>query len=48
VKLSGSLIELRQTERACQTLAEFDRRYQTSSASVKARAAGARSRAKCA
>jgi tol-pal system protein YbgF len=48
VKLSGSLVELKQTERACQTLGEFTRRYASSSASVKARAAGVRTRAKCA
>jgi tol-pal system protein YbgF len=48
VKLSGSLVELKQGERACQTLGEFDRRYGASSAAVKARAAGMRTRAKCA
>ena len=48
VKLSTALIELKQTDRACQTLAEFDRRYASAPAAAKTRAATARTRAKCA
>lgn len=48
VKLSNSLIALKQTGEACRTLGEFDRRYASAPAAVKARARSARTTAKCA
>ena len=48
VKLSLALIELNKTTEACQALGEFDRHYPKASAPEKARAAGARIKAKCA
>lgn len=48
VKLSGSLIALKQNGEACKTLGEFDRRYGSAPAPVKARAKSARTTAKCA
>lgn len=48
VKLSSSLIALKQPAEACKTLGEFTRRYPTASAPVKARARTARTAAKCA
>jgi len=47
VKLSSSLIALKQTGEACRTLGEFDRRYGSAPAAVKARAQAARAAAKC-
>ena len=49
VKLSTSLLRLRQPAEACKTLGEFDRRYAASAAApLKARARSARTEAKCA
>lgn len=48
VKLSTSLIALKQNGEACKTLGEFDRRYASAPAPVKARAKTARTTAKCA
>jgi tol-pal system protein YbgF len=48
VKLSNSLIALKQTSEACKTLGEFDRRYASAPAAIKARARTARTTAKCA
>ena len=48
VKLSTSLIALKQPGEACKTLGEFDRRYGSAPAPVKARAKAARTSAKCA
>lgn len=48
VELSRSLIALKRTTQACQTLAELTRRYPSASAAVKSRAASARTQAKCA
>ena len=47
VKLSTSLIALKQPAEACKTLGEFDRRYGSAPAPVKARAKAARTTAKC-
>jgi tol-pal system protein YbgF len=47
VKLSSSLIALKQPAEACRTLGEFDRRYATASAQLKSRARAARTTAKC-
>jgi tol-pal system protein YbgF len=47
VELSRELIALKKTAEACQMLSEFDRRYPKAVAAVKARAATARSQAKC-
>jgi len=47
VELSRSLIALKQPKDACQTLAEFTRRYPKAPANVAARAAGLRTQAKC-
>lgn len=48
VELSRSLIALKRTTQACQTLAELARRYPNAPAGVKSRAASARTQAKCA
>ncbi|MFN3511793.1 MAG: tol-pal system protein YbgF [Phenylobacterium sp.] len=48
VELARSLIALRRTTDACQTLAEFDKRYPRAPAAVKTRATAARTQAKCA
>lgn len=48
VKLSNSLIALNQPGEACKALGEFDRRYASAAAAVKARARNARTAAKCA
>lgn len=48
VELSRGLIALKKPTDACQTLAEFDRRYPKAPAAVKSRAASARTQAKCA
>lgn len=48
VELSRALIALKKPSDACQTLAEFDRRYPKAPAAVKSRAASARTQAKCA
>ena len=48
VKLSLALMELNKPTEACQALGEFDRHYPKASAPEKARAAGARIKAKCA
>jgi tol-pal system protein YbgF len=48
VELSRSLIALKKPTDACQTLAEFSRRYPKAPATVAARAAAARTQAKCA
>jgi len=48
VELSRSLIALKRTTQACQTLAELARRYPGAAAGVKSRAASARAQAKCA
>lgn len=48
VELSRSLIALKRTTQACQTLAELARRYPNAAAGVKSRAASARTQAKCA
>jgi tol-pal system protein YbgF len=48
VKLSNSLIALKQPAEACKALGEFDRRYASAPAPVKARARNARGAAKCA
>jgi tol-pal system protein YbgF len=49
VKLSTSLLRLRQPAEACKTLGEFDRRYASAApAPIKARARSARTEAKCA
>ena len=48
LKLSTALIELKEPEEACKSLAEFDRRYASAPAALKARARTARTRAKCA
>lgn len=47
LELSRALIQLRKPADACQTLAELARRYPKASASVKSRAAAARTQAKC-
>lgn len=47
VKLAQSLVELKKTDDACRTLAEFTTRYPRAGASVKAQATQARTRAKC-
>lgn len=47
VKLSSALVEIRQNDRACQTLDEFSRRYASAPAAVKARAERVRIRAAC-
>ena len=47
VKLSSSLIALKQTGEACKTLGEFDRRYGSAPAAIKTRAKAARTTAKC-
>ena len=48
IKLSNSLIALKQPAEACKTLGEFDRRYASAPAPVKTRARAARTQAKCA
>ncbi|MBW3559843.1 MAG: tol-pal system protein YbgF [Proteobacteria bacterium] len=48
VKLSSSLIALKQPAEACKTLGEFDRRYGSAPAALKTRARSARAQAKCA
>jgi tol-pal system protein YbgF len=48
VELSRSLIALKRTTQACQTLAELTRRYPNATSGVKSRAATARTQAKCA
>ena len=48
VELSRSLIALKKPTDACQTLAEFRRRYPKAPATVASRAAAARTQAKCA
>lgn len=48
VELSRSLVALKKPADACQTLAEFSRRYPKAPAPVAARAAAARNQAKCA
>jgi tol-pal system protein YbgF len=48
VKLALALMELNKPTQACQALGEFDRHYPRASAPEKARAAGARIKAKCA
>lgn len=48
VKLSNSLIALKQPAEACRTLGEFDRRYASAPAGLKTRARSARTQAKCA
>ncbi len=48
VELSRSLIALKKPADACQTLAEFAKRYPKASTTVKTRAAQARNQAKCA
>lgn len=48
VELSRSLIALKKPTDACQTLAEFSRRYPKAPATVASRAAAARTQAKCA
>lgn len=48
VELSRSLIALKKPNDACQTLAEFQRRYPKAPATVASRAAAARTQAKCA
>lgn len=47
IKLSNSLIALKQPAEACKTLGEFDRRYASASAGLKTRARAARTQAKC-
>lgn len=48
VELARSLTAIKKPTDACQTLAEFDRRYPKATAGVKGRAAAARTQAKCA
>jgi tol-pal system protein YbgF len=48
VELSRSLIQLKKPADACQTLAEFARRYPKAAPAVQARATAARAQAKCA
>jgi tol-pal system protein YbgF len=48
VELSRSLMALKRTTQACQTLAELTRRYPNAAAGVKSRAAATRTQAKCA
>lgn len=48
VELSRSLIALKKPKDACQTLAEFAKRYPKAPAAVQSRAASARTQAKCA
>ena len=48
VELSRSLVALKKTTEACQTLAEFTLRYPKATPAVKARAQAARAQAKCA
>ena len=47
VKLSSTLVSLKQPAEACKSLAEFDRRYGSAPAAVKARARQTRTAAKC-
>jgi tol-pal system protein YbgF len=47
VKLSDTLVTLRQPAEACKSLGELDRRYATAPAPVKARAQQAKTAAKC-
>lgn len=48
VELARALIQLKKPTDACQTLAEFQRRYPKAAPAVQSRAAAARSQAKCA
>lgn len=48
VKLSTALMELKEPEEACKSLAEFDRRYSSAPAAIKTQARAVRTRAKCA
>jgi tol-pal system protein YbgF len=48
VKLSSTLLALKQPAEACKSLVEFDRRYATAPAAVKTRAKQAKTAAKCA
>lgn len=48
VELARSLVALKRTTQACQTLGELNRRYPNASTGVKNRAAAARTQAKCA
>ncbi len=48
VELARALIQIKKPGDACQTLAEFSRRYPKAAPAVQARAAAARSQAKCA
>ncbi len=47
IKLASTLVELKRPTDACGVLADFDRRYAASNASVKSRAAAIRARAAC-